>query len=205
MARKTKAEAEETRLAILDAAEVMFFEHGVAQTSLQQVADAAGVTRGAVYFHFKDKVDLFKALHERARLPQEDIVEQAAVDGHPDPLGFIEQISLDCLKILATDIRRQRISAILLFRCEYVGEMADALKRQHDADKLMRANLLRMFAMAHKDNSLAAGWTAATAAKTFDAMIRGLWADWLRFGQSFDLMTEGTECITALFRTFRAH
>jgi AcrR family transcriptional regulator len=203
MARKTKAEAAETRLKILDAAELMFFEHGVAQTSLEQIAEAAGVTRGAIYWHFANKVDLFKALHERVRLPQEDIVEQAAVDGHPDPLGLIEQVALDCLKIIAADVRQQRVSTILLLRCEYVGEMAGALERQRDADAVMRKNLLRIFTMARENNSLAETWTPAIAAKAFEAMMRGLWADWLRFGQSFDLVTVGSQCITELFQAFR--
>lgn len=204
MARKTKAEAAETRLKILDAAERMFFEHGVTQTSLEQIAEAAGVTRGAIYWHFSNKVDLFRALHERVRLPQEDIVEQAAVDGHPDPLGLIEQVALDCLKIITTDMQRQRVSTILLLRCEYVGEMADALKRQQDADAVMRKNLLRIFTMARENNSLASAWTPAIAAKAFESMMQGLWADWLRFGRGFDLLTIGSQCITELFQALRA-
>lgn len=204
MARKTKAEAAETRLKILDVAEILFFERGVSQTSLEQIAEAAGVTRGAIYWHFSNKVDLFRALHERVRLPQENIVERAAVEGHPDPLGLLEQVALDCLKIITTDARQQRVSTILLLRCEYVGEMAYALKRQQDADAVMRENLLRIFTMARNNNSLSGAWTPAIAAKVFESMMRGLWADWLRFGQSFDLLTIGSQCITELFRSFRA-
>jgi len=48
MVRRTKEEAEQTRDQILDAAEILFFERGVAHTSLEQIARAAGVTRGAV-------------------------------------------------------------------------------------------------------------------------------------------------------------
>ncbi len=204
MARKTKAEAEETRLKILDAAEGLFFESGVSRTSLEQIAEAAGVTRGAIYWHFADKAALFRALHERVRLPQENIVERAAVEGHPDPLGLIEQVAVDCLKMITTDVRQQRVSTILLLRCEYVGEMADVLKRQQDADAMMRKNLLQIFTMARDNNSLSATWTPAIAAKAFESMMRGLWADWLRFGQSFDLMTVGSQCVTELFQAFRA-
>lgn len=203
MARKTKAEAEGTREKILDAAERLFFAHGVTDTSLEAIAEEAAVTRGAIYWHFSNKVDLFRALHERTRLPQEDIVEQAIADGHPDPLGLIEQISLDCLKTLAADEQRQRVSAILLFRCEYVGEMAAALDRQHAAEAAMRDNLLRAFSMAKDDGSLSAAWTPETAARVFVSMIMGMWADWLRYGKSFDLLGEGSRCIADLFRSFR--
>ncbi len=203
MARKTKAEAKATREKILDAAEALFFEHGVTRTSLEQIADEAGVTRGAIYWHFANKVDLFRALHERVRLPQEDLVNQAVADGHPDPLELIQQISLDCLKTMADDIRMQRVYAILLFRCEYVGEMTEALKRQQDADSIMRNNLLRIFTMAANNGTLSTTWEPDISAKVFESMIRGLWADWLRYGQSFDVVEVGSKCITELFEAFR--
>jgi AcrR family transcriptional regulator len=204
MARKTKAQAEETRVKILDAAERAFFARGVMQTSLEQVAEEAGVTRGAIYWHFSDKVALFKALHERVRLPQEDMVEQAVADGHPDPLGLLEQVSLDCTRTIATDPQLIRVYTILLFRCEYVGEMVEALRRQQDADAVMRTNLIRIFAMANENGSLNPNWTPEIAARVLESMIRGLWADWLRYGQGFDLIKVGSQCIAQLFMSLRA-
>ncbi|MDR3299114.1 MAG: TetR family transcriptional regulator, partial [Candidatus Accumulibacter sp.] len=65
MVRKTREEALVTRNAILDAAETVFQEHGVSRTSLAEVAVAAGVTRGAVYWHFTNKADLFDAMVQR--------------------------------------------------------------------------------------------------------------------------------------------
>lgn len=57
--RKTKEQAEQTRQKILNAARKMFFQNGVAKTSLEHIAKEAGVTRGAIYWHFKDKTALF--------------------------------------------------------------------------------------------------------------------------------------------------
>ena len=65
MVRKTKEEAQETRNAILDAAERVFQERGVSHTSLAEIATAAGVTRGAIYWHFANKSDVFDALFEQ--------------------------------------------------------------------------------------------------------------------------------------------
>ncbi len=67
--RRTKAEAEETRQAILAAAERVFFKKGVANSSLDEVAAAAGVTRGAIYWHFASKTDLFIGLYQSVALP----------------------------------------------------------------------------------------------------------------------------------------
>ena len=54
MARRTKEDAEATRNKLLDAAAEVFFAKGVAGASLSEVAQAAGLTRGAIYWHFKD-------------------------------------------------------------------------------------------------------------------------------------------------------
>ena len=64
MARKTKQEAQETRQHILDVALRIFSQQGVSSTSLGEIAKAAGVTRGAIYWHFKDKSDLFSEIWE---------------------------------------------------------------------------------------------------------------------------------------------
>ena len=64
MVRKTKEEAMNTRARIMDAAIELFADRGFARTSLEEIAEAAGVTRGAVYWHFKNKFDLISAIHE---------------------------------------------------------------------------------------------------------------------------------------------
>src|SRR5574337_1789480 len=69
MARRTKEDALATRSALLDAAERVFLQQGVSRTSLADIAHAAGVTRGALYWHFKDKASLFNAMLDRVALP----------------------------------------------------------------------------------------------------------------------------------------
>lgn len=62
MARKTKEETEKTYYALLDAAAQLFIHQGVAKTTLNQIGEAAGMTRGAVYWHFKNKDAVVLAL-----------------------------------------------------------------------------------------------------------------------------------------------
>ena len=62
--RKTKEEAQQTRSNLLNAALNVFYERGVSKASLDEIAKAAGVTRGALYWHFKNKEDLFEALFQ---------------------------------------------------------------------------------------------------------------------------------------------
>jgi AcrR family transcriptional regulator len=60
--RRTAAEAEQTRRAIVKAARAVFAEQGYAAASTTAIGAAAGVTRGALYHHFADKTELFRAV-----------------------------------------------------------------------------------------------------------------------------------------------
>ena len=80
MVRRTKEEALETRNRILDAAEAVFHARGVARPSLADIAEAAGVTRGAIYWHFKDKSVVFAAMCDRVNLPVEALCAPERLD-----------------------------------------------------------------------------------------------------------------------------
>ena len=87
MARRSKEDALATRHSLLDAAEHVFLAQGVAGTSLNDIAVAAGTTRGAIYWHFKDKADLFNAMMDRVLMPLHlaTAVDDQAPSGDPLP------------------------------------------------------------------------------------------------------------------------
>jgi AcrR family transcriptional regulator len=70
--------AEGTRTRLLAMALKLFTEHGVEGTSLQMIADALGVTKAAVYYHFKAKDEITEAVAEPALRELKTIVEEAA-------------------------------------------------------------------------------------------------------------------------------
>ena len=92
MARKTKAEADLTRQAILDAAEQCFAETGVAGVSLGQIAQRARVTRGAIYWHFRGKADIVAEALRRLRAAGADTSRPVLIgDRHHDVEGGAAQ------------------------------------------------------------------------------------------------------------------
>ena len=84
--RRTKEDAQQTRETLIDAAEQVFAERGVSRTSLQEIAKAAGMTRGAIYWHFKDKAELFNAMMERTTLPMQDTLKAIDTAHETQPL-----------------------------------------------------------------------------------------------------------------------
>ena len=125
MARKTKEEAERTRQQIIHAARQVFHECGVSRTSLEKIAKAAGVTRGAVYWHFANKADLFFAMREQASAPLLTQVDGLLLaEGLADPLAGIEGALNELFHTLEECPEVRQIFEIMASRCEYVDEFA---------------------------------------------------------------------------------
>jgi TetR/AcrR family acrAB operon transcriptional repressor len=122
MVRKTKEEALQTRALLLDAAEQLFSERGVARTTLNDIATAAGVTRGAVYWHFQNKTDLIHALWDQATLPLEASFEELLQALPNDPLARLRAKAVTVLKQMVHDERCRNMMSIILHKCEYVEE-----------------------------------------------------------------------------------
>ena len=93
MPKRTHEAAMQTKRIILEAAHKLFSEKGFDKTSLSDIAREAGVTRGAIYWHFEDKgellVELCKELAERHNLMDE--LERAADPDEIDPLGCLKR------------------------------------------------------------------------------------------------------------------
>ena len=128
MVRKTKQEAQETRESILDAAERLFHANGVSRTSLQDIAHAAEVTRGAIYWHFKDKAELFDAMMQRGTMPLE---EGMSLHSPPaQPLSLAERDCLDALKAWRAEVAREHnLPAYVIFHDATLRAIAERQPR----------------------------------------------------------------------------
>ena len=193
MVRKTKAEAQETRHQILDAAERMFLAQGVARTSLQQVASAAGVTRGAVYWHFKDKADLFDAMMERVTMPCETAIAEALARPPEEALAGLATMAMVPLRELATQAQVQRVFSIAMHYTEYTADLAPVRQRHQESVASFVDQLETLLKRAH--SRLKPRLNKRAAALGLFALVDGLMNHWTLSPESFDLVAVGEQSV----------
>ena len=128
MARRTKEDALATREALLDAAVCVFGRRGVARSSLAEIAEQAGLTRGAVYWHFKDKGELFNAMMDRVTLPLEaDLIGHC--EGQGDPVVELRDKMRRAMRTIEHDALTQNVLEIATLKVEHVDDMGPVRDR----------------------------------------------------------------------------
>ncbi len=179
MVRRTKEEAQETRNRLLDTAEHVFNERGVSRTSLAEIAETAGLTRGAIYWHFKNKLDLFNAMMERVTLPMEEMTEGFVDAELADPVAHIRERAIAVLKDLDRNPRMQRVFDIMSHKCEYVDDMAPLRDRHLECRSECVSNIEDGFRNAIKKGALPKSVDPRLAAIGLHALIDGMIMNWL--------------------------
>ena len=191
MARRTKADAKTTRNNLLDAAEQLFQSRGVSHTSLNDIAVAAGTTRGAIYWHFKDKADLFNAMMERVTLPLEQTLVVAYVERSAHPVAEIRSAMQEALRLIATDEQTCRVLKIATHQVEYTTDMGAVLERHLSVHggcvARNHAALQRAFAARGQSPPMALDF----AARGLQVLVEGLVHQWLLNTEAFDLQANG--------------
>ena len=191
MARRTKEDALATRSQLLDAAERLFHDQGVSRTALNDIAVAAGTTRGAIYWHFKDKADLFNAMMERVTLPLENAIGRVGAHPEDDPIQQIRDALQHALRVVTHDVQVRTVFEIATHKVEYVGEL-QAVRDRHLA--------VRTECLARMAEGLRLGFARAgrpppipceMAAHGLHAMVDGLIQNWLLRPGEFDLQVAG--------------
>lgn len=199
--RRTKEEAEQTRQALLDAAERVFLERGIANATLDAIANEAGVTRGAIYWHFQNKIDLCVAMLERVQLPLEAIQAETDAIAGDDPAAALEAFCIAAIARAATDPQVRRVYTIVLHHRERT--MADDPILRNEAESRRRARQIfePYFRAAQERGQLREDITSGDAAFALEAFMIGLFHLWLLPPQSPETWVDSA---TPLIRAFLA-
>ncbi len=122
MARKTKLESQKTYELIVDTAEQLFSSKGFSQTTLHDIAQHAELSRGAIYWHFKDKTELLDAILARAHLPWDNLPQQPSEIATCLSPAELATFLVRGIETIIESPRLYRVSLILLHTTELVEE-----------------------------------------------------------------------------------
>jgi TetR/AcrR family acrAB operon transcriptional repressor len=204
MVRKTKEDALATRDSILDAAEQLFVTQGVSGTTLQHIATTAGLTRGAIYWHFEDKAALFNALMERAKMPLESAFYLLEKDSPVDPLADLHEYLVCVFKLTVDDLRARRAFEIATIKMELVEEMNAVRRRRAEWKARWMATCEGRIRIGVDHGLLKPDVDPEVVALGLHALVDGLLRAWLLEPQSFDLVKVGEQIVDMHLECLRA-
>jgi TetR/AcrR family transcriptional regulator, acrAB operon repressor len=204
MARKTKEDTALTHAALLNAAEQVFFDKGVTKTTLADIAAAAGMTRGAIYWHFEDKGALLKAMFERAVLPMETMLSELSACTACDPLEVLRHFCVHSLTTLAESPRQQRVFGILFHKCENVGEVAEVLQHELECCDAYQQQLKTLLQQAVTQQKLPADTDLFMSMQVIHNCMVGTMSEWLLDPTTYPLAHTAPAMVDMLLAGLRA-
>jgi TetR/AcrR family transcriptional regulator, acrAB operon repressor len=200
--RRTKEEAAETRRTLLSAALRVFSRKGYAATTLNDVADEAQVTRGAIYWHFTSKARLYESLVEEyyarayAGLP-----EVLAADG--SPLERLRRMILWMIDLAEDDADYRAVMELTIFKTETAPELEEGMARKREGTREILLNCAEMIRAAQAADELRGDLDAEAAALSLMALSNGLLTMWLLNPQLFPLKVRARAAVDLLLNGMR--
>jgi AcrR family transcriptional regulator len=122
------AHVEDTRRALLDAARQVFAADGFQATRTEEIVQRAGLTRGALYHHFRDKEDLFRAVYEEVSVEVGQLLRRRSDDGRSDAWSLFRANSEVYLDAASTNSAYRQIVLIdgpAVFGWDHLSERSD--------------------------------------------------------------------------------
>lgn len=178
--RKTKTEALKTKEHLMLAALETFYR-------INEIAQAAGVTRGALYWHFKNKEDLFDALFQRICDDIENCIAQDAANAEGGSWTVFRHTLLHFFERLQSNDIHYKFHNILFLKCEHTEQNAAviAIARKHQA--IWREKITAVLTEAVENQDLADDLDKETAVIFIKSTLDGLIWRWLSSRENFDL------------------
>ncbi|MDC6166622.1 TetR family transcriptional regulator [Paucibacter sp. XJ19-41] len=184
--KRTAIEAQQTRQQILLAAVEVFAEQGYGSAGLTEIAARAKVTRGAVYFHFKDKTDVFAAVCRLVAWGSNSAEHQ---DGAESPLERLRELMTAWIADLDQDGLKRHILDLLLHKTEWTAANEDFRAELRSANDQHRRQIEAVLAqgVAEGEISLPSNLSVEQASKALKAALLGMVSFKLRHPQSVEL------------------
>ncbi len=194
--RCTKEDAEETRRQLLRSALDVFAERGYAATRLSEIAEAAGLTRGAIYWHFKNKEDLFLELIRSRIDPFIQVVDHILARGF-GALETLKAIVSEVPTALIHSVELLAYQKLMFIHSRHIGafpQLEQLMGEELDQLKKRVAEVVRK----GQQNGEIVGVNAEAVVISLMALMVGL-AEMLVEGKETRTIQANLEQIEALF------
>jgi TetR/AcrR family acrAB operon transcriptional repressor len=184
--RRTKEEAAATRRKLLKKALVIFGNKGYVGATLSDIAQEAGVTRGAIYWHFGGKADLYNTLVDEYAGRANTIMQQAVSEGGTLP-EILERVLVRQLQAIEDDGELRAMMELALFKTERVPELEEGRKTQIASGLALIDMLSGILAQGAKQGLLRGDVDPKIMAQAYLAFQNGLIQLWLTSPSQFSL------------------
>lgn len=189
MAKRTKAEALKTRQELIETAIAQFAQHGVSKTTLNDIADAANVTRGAIYWHFENKTQLFNEMWLQQPSLRELIQDQ------------LREKLIVGLQYIAKIPRQQALLKILYHKCEFNDEMlAEGVIREKMG--FNPQTLREVLQACQQQGCVANNLDLDVVMIIIDGAFSGIVQNWLMNMAGYDLYKQAPALVDNVLRMF---
>lgn len=204
MAKKTKEHAEITRLNLISAARRLFIEQGVTKTTMEQIAIAAGYTRGAVHWHFESKVDIFQAMRDLVSIPMVDKLDDHLFNHNKnDALDSIEKTIHELFYTLEND-QATRETFIILSQCEYSGDFKYLKEIIDEPRSECLKKMESSFHKAKEQGVISSKMNTQSLAQITQSFITGTIDLWISDENSISVRNNVHETISAFINLLRS-
>jgi AcrR family transcriptional regulator len=184
--RRTKEEAAITRATLLKTALSVFSAKGYAAATLDDVAKASKVTRGAIYWHFKSKSDLFNMLVQEFSARGAAVVQQAVAEGGT-LIEILRRVFVRQCALIEEDKEARAVMELALFKTGLEPELQPGRKQQLEAGSTLVAGLTEVMQQGIAQGVLRKDIDPADMARAFLAFENGAIQMWLTSPKSFSL------------------
>jgi len=184
--RKTKEEAAITREQLLKKALAAFSKKGYSATTLQDIASEADVTRGAIYWHFGSKAELYNTLIREYSARGDLIIQQAASEGG-SLTEILRRVFVRQLEVIENDREMRALMELYLFKTGPVPELEEGRQQQIESGNSLIEMLAGIMVQGIEAGLLRSDVDPKDMARAYLAFQNGIIQLWLTNPSQFSI------------------
>lgn len=185
--KKTKQKAIETKNIIFDSALKVFEKKGYSSTTLEDIAKEAGISRGAIYWNFKNKQDLYVCLLKEYF--NDNFYENLKYNdqSNKDPVAAIREYMYSYFKILINNEETRKYMEILRYKTEVKTDIGEVLKVEQEIDLKIKEELSKLIRLGIEAGKIRNDISENVISMSALSYLNGIEDSWLINPEAFAL------------------